>query len=191
MNYFCISDSVEKYLKCIINIKREREQQRDTTGLGKEKLRMGETAFLSPEETCLCVFTCNVQHMSECLVHAVTYRNTDRVPIETPAFFSFFLPINTQTCRTTHISLRPPFPHHPACLLFDPQGNQKSTPTHLYYNIPRSLFNFFLPITPSPCLHHLYTLCLVVMDVCCVQRTAARRKYSVTHHHYAPKDACV
>lgn len=57
-----------------------------------------------------------------------------------------------------HISLRPPFSHHPSCLLFDPQGNQQSTPPHLYYNIPRSLFNFFIPITPSPCLHHLYPL---------------------------------
>lgn len=124
--------------------------------MGKEKLTNGGNgAFLSPKEAWLSVFICNIQHMSVCSVHAVTYRNTDRVPIETPAVF---LPINTQTCHTAHISLRPPFPHHPSCLLFDPQGSQQSTPTHLYYNIPRSLFNFFLPITPSPCRHHLYPL---------------------------------
>lgn len=56
------------------------------------------------------------------------------------------------------MSLTPPLPHHPSCLLFDPQGNQQSTPPHLYYNIPCSLFNFFLPITLSPRLHHLYPL---------------------------------
>lgn len=89
--------------------------------------------------------------MSVC---SVTYRNRENSHRNT----SFFYTHNTLTCHTAHISLRPPHPHHPSCLLFDPQGNQQSSPPHLYYNIPCSLFNFFLPITLSPLLHYLYPL---------------------------------
>lgn len=71
--------------------------------------------------------------------------------------FFLFLPINMKP-RGPHFFEDHRFPNQPSRLLFDSQGNHQSTPSHCYYDIPRSPFNFFLPITRSPRLQHLYPL---------------------------------
>lgn len=87
--------------------------------------------------------------MSVRSVWAVIHRSTDKVPIETPAFF-FLTHKYADLLHNPHFFEDHRFPVTLPCSLFDPLGNQQSTPPHLYYNIPCSLFNFFTPSIPLP-----------------------------------------